>query len=223
MTQTLHHTDHQLRTAIQRELEWTPEIDADQIGIAVTDGAVTLSGVVATYLEKTAALKACRRVKGVVGVADEITVEHRFGPRADIDIAREATKALAASMVVPDDAVQVTVHDGHVTLTGAVPWHYQREAATRAVSRVTGVTSVSNAVTLKPRLPFAAAAARTRITDALVRNAQTDAQAITIDVEGSEITLTGTVRSWAERGQAAWAAWSTPGVTNVHNDLRVRT
>lgn len=210
-----------LKSAVAEELNWSPEVSAVQIGVSVNDGVVTLSGEVATYPEKQAAVRAALRVRGVVGVADEIVVKHEFGPREDADIARDAAHTIESSVQLHATDVKATVHDGRMTLRGTVHWNYQREEATRVVSTIPGVKSVYNALILKPTLSFTISQAKQRITEALVRNAQTDAKAIHVDIDGTEVTLTGTVRSWPERQQAGWAAWSTPGVTDVHNGLKI--
>lgn len=221
MTQTLHKTDHELKIAIDAELEWAPNVKADRVGVAVRDGAVTLSGQVETYPEKEAAVRAALRVRGVTAVADEIVVEHTWGPRDDTDIAREAGTALDRSVVVPQHSVKARVHNHVVTLTGTVPWRYQREAARHAVSGLPGVSDVVDQIVIAPPGTISAAKAKSKITSALVRNAQLDANRITVGIHGSEVTLSGTVCSWAERRQAEHAAWSAPGVTSVRNQITV--
>ena len=220
-THTVDPRDHQLRTAVAAELDWAPEVAADSIGVAVNRGTVILSGEVGTYLEKSAAVKAALRVRGVTAVADEITVEHRFGLREDVDIARDAAQSIASDVALVNTDVKVTVEDGRVSLTGTVQWNYQRAAAARSVSRIPGVKGVHSRLTLQPTLPFVAGQARQRITDALMRNAQTDAIAIGVAVDGTEVTLSGAVGTTAEGMAAERAAWSTPGVTHVHNHLEV--
>lgn len=221
MTQTTHRTDHQMKAAINEELEWTANVQADHIGVSLIDGAATLSGEVASYPEKTAAVRAVLRVRGVTSVADEIVVQNTWGEHQDADIARAAGAALDASVVLPTGAVKATVHDHHVELSGSVPWKYQRDAADELVSSVPGVRSLHNAIVLCPSLPLAAAQARDGIRAALLRNAQIDATQIEVTSAGTEIDLSGTVTSWAELRQAEHAAWATPGVTKVHNWLRV--
>ncbi len=221
MTQTQHKADHELKVAIEAELAWAPNVKADRVGVSIHNGAVTLSGQVETYPEKEAAVRAALRVRGVGAVADEIVVEHAWGPRDDADIAREAATALESSVVVPANSVKATVHDRVVTLTGSVPWQYQREAARRAIAGLPGVTGVFNHVTVKPPVTVSASQAKAQITSALVRNAQLDANRVTVSVNGSEVTLSGAVSSWAERRQAEHAAWAAPGVTEVHNRLTV--
>lgn len=223
MTQTEQRSDHELKIAIDAELDWAPNVKADRIGVAVRHGGVTLSGQVGTYPEKEAAVRAALRVRGVTAVADEITVDHSWGPRTDADIARDASAALARTVIVPADAVKAAVHNRVVTLSGSVPWQYQREAARRAVAAVRGVTDVFNHVVLSPpvTVTITATKAKDKITSAIMRNAQLDANHVMVDVNDSTVTLSGTVTSWAQHRQAEHAAWALPGVTAVHNRLRV--
>lgn len=220
-TQSVKTAEHQLLTAVTEELKWCPEVDADHVGIAVNRGTVILSGEVDTYLEKSAALKATLRVRGVSAVADEITVHHRFGLRDDADIARDAAHAIASDTALFQRDITVAVDGGLVTLYGTVPWNYQRSAAVDAVSRIRGVKSVLNRLTLQPTVSIAAAQARHHISAALARNAQTDAESIHVVVRGTEVLLTGRVGSSAERDEAVRVAWATPGVTFVHERLEV--
>ena len=224
MTITQDSPDHRLKASIEEELAWTPAINAAHIGVAVDGGAVSLSGDVASYPEKEAAVKATLRIRGVLAVADEISVHTRWGlgPRDDIDIAREAVATLNRSVVIPKGSVQATVQDGEVTLTGEVAWHYQREATGHAVAVLPGVVLVRNDVTLNPAVTMVPPSqARATIGAALTRNARLNAESVQIEVVGSAVTLTGTVRSWEERRQADQAAWSAPGVTAVDNRLSV--
>jgi osmotically-inducible protein OsmY len=55
----------------------------------------------------------------------------------------------------------------------------------------------------------------------LVRNAETDAQQVSVEVQGDKVILRGAVRSWAEREEAERVAWSAPGVTTVDNRITV--
>ena len=215
-------TDHQLKTAVTAEMAWTPIVDADEVGIALTDGVVTLSGQVATLPEKTEAVRAALRVLGVNAVVDEIVVRHVGLPRDDADIARDAVAALELSATVPPGSTKVSVHDHVITLSGTVAWQYQRAAAQRAVTALFGVTAVVNQITLKPLAVVSPGEAHRNITAAFVRNAALDADGVIVDVRGSEIRLTGTVSRWADRHQAEYSAWSTPGVTHVDNRLAVK-
>lgn len=214
-------TDHQVKQDIIAELEWMPSVQSDRIGVAIDDGAVTMSGEVPTFAEKEAALRAAFRVRGVTAVVDDVEVHHTRTPRDDVDIARDATTVLEHSETVPLGSVAAAVRHGTVKLTGTVTWQYQREALGKAMAALPGVHGVSNLVTLEPEVDVSPEAARSNIAEALRRNADVEADRITVEVTGTKITLRGKVSSWRERGQANHAAWCTPGVTHVDNLLRV--
>jgi osmotically-inducible protein OsmY len=214
-------SDHQVKEAIIEELDWMPSIQADRIGVAINDGAVTLSGQVQTYPERRAAVQAAFRVRGVIAVDDEIKVHNTWAPRADADIAREASELLERTPMAPVGSVKAVVHDHFVTLTGSVVWNYEREAIRRHVAMLPGVWGVSNNITLKPKVRVSPGVAKAKIKDALRRNASVEADRINVAVTGDKITLTGNVASGAERTQVGYAAWATPGVTHVENDLHI--
>lgn len=211
--------DHDLQTAVHDELEWTPDVDSAGIGVAVEDGVVTLSGEVDDYSESVAARRAAQRVRGVTTLINALTVQPSAPwPVAEAAVAEEIEHALTWSTLVPD-TVKASV-DGHkVTLTGHVVWNFQREAAKKAVQHLRGVSIVENDITLTKR-PSATDAVE-RIRKALTRNATLDASRITVTVEGHELTLTGNVRSYAEKEQARQAAWASPHVSTVDNRLKV--
>lgn len=223
MTTTQHHdrSDHQVKEEIVAELAWMPNIQADRIGVAINDGAVTLSGQVQSYPEKQAAVRSAFRVQGVTAVADEIEVHHSWAGRTDPDIARDAGKVLERTVMTPVGTVKAEVHNQHITLTGAVSWQYERDAIHRQMSLLPGVRMVNNHIVLTPPVHVSAASAKAKIADALRRNASIEADRITLDVSGDTITLNGTVATWSERAQAGHAAWGTPGVTHVQNNLHV--
>jgi osmotically-inducible protein OsmY len=220
MTYTDNKLDHQLKTAITAELNWTPSVKADRIGVAVNDGAITLSGEVETYPEKMAAVHAALRVGGVNAVADEITVQHTWSDPSDADVARAAAVALERTVSVPA-SVKVGVHDHVVTRTGSVEWHLQREAARRAVLALPGVNGVISTIDLESTEAISASDTKAGITAGILRHAEQDASRVQVSVLGREVRLTGTVSSWAERYQAENAAWSAPGVTHIDNQLQL--
>lgn len=213
-------SDQDIQTAVQDELEWTPDVDAAGIGVAVEDGAVSLSGEVDDYSERLAAKRAALRVRGVTAVVDDLIVHPKSGwPVTETDIAKEVERALKWASNLPD-TVKASIKDHSVTLTGQVSWDFQRQAAKRAVQYLRGVYSVDNMITLTARP--SAVDAEERIKNALTRNAQLDAKTIDATVSGNKVTLTGTVRSWAEKQQAGQAAWASPHVTDVNNRIVVR-
>ncbi len=215
-TATLTHTDQEIQANVMAELRWDPSVPATEIGVVVKDGVVTLTGTVDTYMKKWRAEEGAHRVNGVIAVANEIQVRS-IGERTDSDIAAAALHALNWNSTVPQGKVHVTVDKGWVTLKGDVEWQYQRQEAERAVRRLLGVKGVSNLITVKPAAT--PSDLKRKIEDALVRNAQVDAERITVEVQGSKAVLKGKVRSWAEREEAERVAWLAPGITSVDNQI----
>jgi osmotically-inducible protein OsmY len=210
-----------LRDDILDELSYEPIVDAAHIGVTVDQNVVTLSGHVSSYAQKLAAIAAARRVKGVQGVADEIEVRHSSDARtSDDEIAKRAIDVLVWDSVVPGDAIKVTVHDGLVTLTGKVNWHYQRSSAERDVQRLSGVRGVVNNIEIEPHAK--AESVKRKIEDALKRHAEVEAKDIRVIVrDDNEVLLEGKVQSWDEKVAVENAAWSAPGVKNVRDRLTI--
>jgi osmotically-inducible protein OsmY len=212
--------DAQLQADVLAELDWDPAVNAENIGVTVKDGVVTLAGHVATYMEKHAVERAARRVAGVRGIAMDLDVRFpKEQARDDTEIARAAVAALKLNSLVPADKVQVEVEDGWVTLTGAVDWAYQSAIAEQVVSPLAGVRDLANEITIRPRVQSSNIAEH--IGAALKRRAQREAGQIGIEVEGSLVTLRGKVHSLAEREAAVGAAMSTTGVSRVVDKLTV--
>jgi len=216
-TAALTATDMRLRDAVSHELEADPRLDASAVGVTARQDAVTLSGFVDTYAAKLAAERAAKRVRGVRAVANEIQVRLRLA-RADDDIARDAARALELRGTVPV-GVQAVVHGGHVSLTGRVGWHFQREAAENSVRYIQGVLDVVNHIEVVPAA--SSKDVRKHITESLHRHADVNAKHVQVTVTGSVATLTGHVSSWTERLNIERAAADAPGVSRVDNRLEV--
>lgn len=212
--------DSALRQDILDELEFAPYIDANDIGVAVEDGIVTLTGHVPNYSQKEAVERAVARIKGVRAIAQEIEVRFPVDEsNADDEIARRVVDTLKWSTLVPDERVQVKVEDGWVTLSGDLEWNYQKVGAADAIRHIAGVRGVTNAIVLAPRP--ALGDVKRRIEDALRRHAEVEADNIQVEVSGNKVTLTGTVRALAERSAVEEAAWATPGVHAIDDRITI--
>lgn len=213
--------DAHVQQAVIDELKWDPKVDGTHIGVAVSEGIVTLTGHVRSFPEKWAAEEAAMRVKGVKGIAQELVVQLPGDAVVnDEDIAISAVDRIDFDVSLPKrPALQVEVEHGWLTLTGNVDWYYQRAAAENAVRNVAGVRGVTNRIAIKPRVDVPLLS--DDIVHALHRSWFFDPKTITVTADGGKVRLTGTVKSMHERQVAAATAWSAPGVTDVDNQLSV--
>ncbi len=210
----------QLRRDVEDELEWEPSINAVEIGVAVHDGIVTLTGFVPDYGEKLRAGRATKRVRGVKAVANDIEVRMPWtSERTDAQIALAAVEALTWETRVPADWIRLWVSHGWIYLEGEVDWQYQKAAAEQAVHSLVGVRGVLNQITLKPQV--VAAEVKSRIETAFRRSAELDAQKLRVESHDGKVTLHGELHSWAERDEADRMAWAAPGVSKVENLIMV--
>ncbi len=211
-------TDEEIQRDVLEELKWDTRVRPNEIGVAVKDGVVTLTGWVDSYIKKIAAEEAAHRVPGVTAVANDIEVRlPSSAERTDADLAKAVINALKWDAAIAAGKLDVTVSQGWVTLKGEVEYGFQKRFAERAVQRLSGVKGVSNQIVVKPHL--SPTDLKQQIEKALVRNAQTDAEHITVEVQGSKAILRGTVRSYAEKKAAEDTAWSAPGVSEADNQI----
>jgi osmotically-inducible protein OsmY len=213
-------TDQVLKRHVEDALSWEPSVDAAEIGVSVNDGVITLRGNVGTYSEKAIAERTSLAVYGVKAVANDLDVRlMKAFERTDTDIAQAAANALEWNTVVPSKRVTIAVSDGWVTLKGSLDWHYQRDAAARAVRDLTGVRGVINNIIVEPRVKTVDV--RDKIEAAFKRSAELDARRINVTATNGKVILSGNVHSWAERKEAERAAWAAPGVTQVEDRLSI--
>ena len=213
-------SDKELQRDVIDELSWEPSIDAAEIGIAVADGVVTLTGQVRSLAEKWSAEHVAKRVAGVLAVANDIVVRlPDESQRTDAEIARVALGALESDVWVPHHHVMVTVSEGMVKLEGEVDTQHQKQAAERVIRQLTGVKGVTNLLDVKAGVT--PADIKAKIKAAFQRSALIDAGQIQIETRNGKVILRGRVRSWAERDTAEQAVWAAPGVAAVVDLLTI--
>ena len=212
--------DDEIREDVIKELQFDPRISRPEaIGVAVVDGAVTLTGHVSTYSEKLAAAKAAERVYGVRAVANEIEVRLTDDKRDDGDIARAIAHVLDWNTNIPTGKVKARVENGWVTMEGVVEYAHQRNEVERMVRHVRGVIGITNNIQVRP--PATEQNLQARIAEALRRHAELDARSISVEVNDHTARLYGHVHSIHELSAARAAAASAPGIERVESHLTV--
>ena len=211
----------ELQKDVQDAIKWEPLLKAAEIGVAVQDGIVTLTGTVDGYFKKKEAEDAAKNVAGVKAVVEKIDVKYccSLAESDDNEIATEVVNALNRNGQIPNNKIKVKVEKGGVTLEGELQWNYQKEAAKEAVKNLMGVLWVTNNITIMPETLDQIE--KKDIESALKRNWSIDAKDIMVKASDHKVTLTGTVKSWYQKNEASQIAWKAPGVRMVDNELVV--
>jgi osmotically-inducible protein OsmY len=213
-------SDAQIQKDVMAELDWQPILNAAQIGVAVHEGVVTLTGIVDSYTKKITAENAAKKVSGVKAVAEDIQVGSSPNyNKTDTEIAEAVLNTLKWHAAVMEDRIRIKVEKGFVTLEGEVEWEYQRTAAKSAIENLAGIKMIYNFISVKPRVTVPDL--KSKINAALHRSAQIDANGIKVEISGNKVILSGTVHSIQEKEDADAAAWMAPGVSSVENRIAI--
>ena len=213
-------TNSELQSDVQNAIKWEPLLNAAEIGVTAKDGVVSLTGVVDSYVKKMEAENAAKKVIGVKALVEKIEVKFANSfAKTNAEIANEVLSGLKSSWSVPNDKVTVKVEDGWVTLDGELPWNFEKEAAKKAVSYLTGVKGVTNNIKIKSETHDKIE--QKDVENAIGRSWSIDDNDIRVKVSETTVTLTGTVPSWYQKEEAGRIAWKTPGIWHVKNELAV--
>lgn len=213
-------TDQQIKIDVIEELGWEPLLDVTGLEVSVHDGAVNIKGSVDSFPKIAVADKAAGRVKGVKQVTTDLEVVLPKQDRlTDDTILENISNALKLHGSVPPGRIRIGVNCGTVSLEGDVDWNCQKVAAYKTVRSLKGVIGIDDQIRVKPEANLALVAENIR--KALERRADLEAANIKIETIGNKVILRGTVHSWNERREAARAAWSSPGVSAVEDEIEI--
>jgi osmotically-inducible protein OsmY len=209
-----------IREAVEAELDFDPLVDAADITVRNLSGDVALNGSVPSYPQYLEAAAAAQRVDGVKNVHNHLEVVLPLGDyRDDAMLTTAANDALTLNVTVPE-GIEATARDGNLTLTGTAKVGTQRTAAELAVAALTGVRNIRDDIEIEyDANPFDV---NFLVQDALDRWALiSDDSEVKVDTKGNTVTLSGHVRTWAERDAVVGAAWMASGVNDVDDVLTV--
>jgi osmotically-inducible protein OsmY len=216
-----HKTDSEIKEQVLRELKWDSRIGWSEIGVAVQDGVVTLTGSVPSLSKKIAAQHAAHRINGVLDVANEIELQPPEIPaRNDAEIAHAVRHALQWDALLPEERIRTTVADNWVTLEGEVNLWRERQEAEEVVLRLEGVLGVTNRIRVTPP-PADPKELREQIEYALERRADREAERLRVEVNEGVVDLWGRVHSWQEKRAVIGSISHAPGVREVREHLRI--
>jgi osmotically-inducible protein OsmY len=133
-------TDEDIARAAIDRLAWDSTLPKDAVKVTVQNGWVTLTGQVNWHFEHDAAAQDVRRLWGVVGVSNDITLKPRVNT---YNLASDISKALHRSWFDPD-GIDVSADGGKVTLAGHVKSWSERELAASTAWAAPGATQVEN-------------------------------------------------------------------------------
>ena len=211
--------DLEVQKDVMDEIKCEPSLNSANIGVTVTDAEVTLSGWVAYLNEKMTTEKAAKRVAGVKAVTNNLRVALSVHQKEDKELESAIKEIFKWHSEVEKDNVKFKVEEGVVTLTGEVEWEYQRKAIISVVSKLIGVKAIINHIKILPTI--SSDDLGQGIKEAMVRNANLDAEKIMVSIDGGKVLLKGKVRSFAQSEDAEDIAWAAPGVLSVENKLEV--
>jgi osmotically-inducible protein OsmY len=209
-----------IRDAVEDELSYDPLVDMSNITVKNINGEVALNGTVSSFPQYMESAAAARRVAGVKNVHNHLEVVLLPGDyRDDVTLTTTANNTLTLNISVPD-GVEATAKNGNLTLTGTVSYGAERTAAEDAVAGVAGVRNLSDDIVISNDAdPIDVTA---NVQGALDRYALIpDDSDVTVDTDGNTVTLSGTVRTWAEHDAVVDAAWMAVGVYDVRDNLYV--
>jgi osmotically-inducible protein OsmY len=133
--------DDQIAKRVVDIINWQVSVPSDRIKVKVEKGWVTLSGEVDWHFQKADAEKSMRRLSGVMGIANLITLKPRVEAK---DVKKRIEDALKRNAEIEAQNIRVYVQGGKVTLDGKVDSWAERQRVENTVWSAPGVLSVDD-------------------------------------------------------------------------------
>jgi osmotically-inducible protein OsmY len=139
-------TDPDIAEAAVHALEWDAFVPSDRVHVTVSKGWVTLKGEVEWQYQKEDAERVVRRLTGVKGVTNLITVKPRVTPS---ELKKKIENALVRNAEIDAHKITVEVQGSKAILKGTVRAWAEKEEAARVAWSAPGITSVENRITVE--------------------------------------------------------------------------
>jgi osmotically-inducible protein OsmY len=216
-------SSEQIKMDVVESLFWDDRVDASGVAVRVSDGCVTLTGTVPSFLARQAAIDDALVIKGVKRVDSQLAVQYaKTTPQpSDSELQSNARNTLKWSPDIDAENINVTARHGVVTLKGTIDAYWKKIRAAATVQGLTGVLGVEDKLAIVPRQTFVDKSIARDIIAAMERSSQLDAETVDVTVDNGVVTLSGTVPTWAARQAAYEAALYTPGVKDVENRMTI--
>ncbi|MGO8744996.1 MAG: BON domain-containing protein [Thermoguttaceae bacterium] len=194
-------------------------VDGSGILATTASGIVTLSGSVGNLAAKTYAVSEAKKINGVLGVIDNITVKPIF--RWDTDISNAVSRRILNSAVIKSQGLSVACKDGVVTLSGTVASYSEEQQAGLLASEVRGVKEVKNNIVTKWSSTRSDLEIKNDAAAAIGRDVYLAGLPITVTVQDGIVSLSGSVGNAYEKDRAVDDVRWISNVTDVKNSLTV--
>ncbi len=216
----MNQTDADIASKVSLALENDARVATGRLTLTVRSGIVWLRGIVSTRYERKLAKDIAGRLKGVRGVVNELEVEPSPG-RSDQEIGADVQAATQRVLPHAASALQITVNDGIVAISGHVASYGEKSEAVGAAWQVPGVVDVVDNLQISPVVARTDATIEHEIRADLERNLTTDPRRIRVSVVGGVVKLSGVVDTLEQIWLADEIAWWTAGVRDVVNELTI--
>jgi osmotically-inducible protein OsmY len=211
--------DAEIRRFVRAGLARDPRLSDRRIGVNVSEGIVTLRGLVGSMEARDAAAETAGTVRGVWEVENHLLVQ---GGRTDAELEWAAERALSRSAAIDEREITVDVRGGIATLRGRVDTPYAKSLAALVVQRIPGIRELRNDLAAPPRQAqrISDQALEQNVIAHLAAHPYVSPEEVEVRVSNGSVMLRGEVSDWRAEQEAVRAAYEA-GATEVLDDIAV--